>query len=193
MPEHSSCLGYWSAWSVFLTNSLPTHAQHLCRVQLITRAISELWHMKVEATFCAVSSVASALFCFFCISVDFTSCVSRKPCQCVPAAIILCNLEAEKAPEKPWPVGWVPRNVLQVSRLSHTAVLRQQKARSFSYETQRLTELWEAAGFVQCQWILHRKGFLSLRWASFSCLFFFNNCNLSYISINEKCQCLPIL
>ena len=27
----------------------------------------------------------------------------------------------------------------------------------------------------------------------FQLFFFFNNCNLSYISINEKCQCLPIL
>lgn len=168
MPEHSSCLDYWSAWSVLLTHSLPSHAQHLSRGQLITRAIWELWYMC-----CLQCGICS--FCFFCISVDFTSWVSRKSCQCVPAAIILCNLEAEKAPGKLRPVGWVPRNVLQVSRLSHTVVLWQEKARSLPYETQRrLTELWEAADFVLCQWILHREGsWVSDEHLSVVFLFFF--------------------
>lgn len=131
VPEHSSFLGCWSAWSVFLTHSSPSNAQHLGRGRLITRAVSELWYMKAEAAFCAVYGVVSALFTLSAFLLFYFLCFLKALLMgCVTAAIILCNLEAEKALGKPWPVGWVPRNVLQVNELSHTAVLWQEKAKS---------------------------------------------------------------
>lgn len=165
MPKDWTFLGCWSAQSAFLTHNLPSHAQHLRGERLIARAILGLLrYMKAEAAFCAVSSVVFAFFfAFVAFLLLCASCVSWKPCRwAVATATIICNLEAEGAPGKPWPVSWVLGNVLQVAWLSNTPMLWQGKARSSPHETQRrLIRLWETAVSVRCWWILYRKGLLS--------------------------------